>query len=369
MPRPTPPPPPQPSVEETAAGVRLVFGLMPAFALLFALIASQYHVRGWAVEYGRENGASWNLYKLDRTSERKLRGEDGEGKVAWLVGSSILRDSFDEGSLNATLEFEGSDWRVAKFGQTRGAGGLGWGIVRELPLKPGDRVIHNVSMENFRQDWLDFTGLPGWRVQLMLKPAELLAIEEWSWQTRMEELVAVPREFYRYHEEHMGGVMRWVYAPFVDKWPRPRRRSMHLTSRSVGENSNLERARARGERSRYFLSDDKVDLSDSQFNIVGIERMRSRCAELGVDFHLIDVPPRQEYMATFMTEGVRNRWDEWRAQQPDLAYFPQLPEDDYYDMKHPASSGRAALSAVLIEWLDEPIQGRPAPLEWSPETP
>lgn len=363
MPRPIPPPPPQPSVEETQAGVRLVGVVAAGFLTAFLGISQQYHLRGWAVEYGRDNGASWNLYKLDRLKVSRLRGSE-DRRVAWLVGSSILRDSFDEEAINDSLEFMDSDWRVAKFGQTRGASGMSWGVVRRLPLEPGDVVVHNVAMENFRADWLDFTGLPGWRVQLMLQPEELLAVEEWPWQTKLEELVALPRDFYRFHEEHMAGVQRWLALPFTGKWPRPRRRSMHTRYREAEEIGNLHSARARGEDSPYFLGDEDVDLSPSQFNMTGISRIREACAASGVDLHLVDIPPRQEYSATFMTDGVRQQWDEWRAQQPELSYFPQLPERAYYDMKHPNSEGREILSRYLIDWLHQPSRGEPAPLDW-----
>jgi len=339
--------------------VRLARRLALAAVALFALLSLQYHARGWAVEYGRDNAASWNLYKLDRLDEAALRGPGGERRVAWLVGSSALRDSFDEALINGTLADRGSEWRVAKFGQTRGAAGLSWGMLRRLPIRAGDAVVHSVSIENMRADWLAFTKLPAWRVQLMLSPWELLAIEEWSWQTRLEELAAVPRQFYRFHEDHMGGVSRWLKAPLTGELPRRKRRSMHLRYRDVEEHRWLESARRRGAESKYNLDESLIDLSETQFNTVGLARMRAFCDERGVDLRLVDIPPRREYRDTFLTDTVRDIWTDWRAAQPDLYHFPHPPDDHYYDMNHPNGKGRAVFSMYLLGWLDDPVRGEP----------
>ena len=368
MPKPVPPPPPQPSEEETRAGVRLV-GLVAAAAVgLFLLFALPYHVRGPMVEYGRDNGGSWARYKLKRMNRKTLREHEG-GRIAWLVGSSILRESFDEAMINELLEEQGSAWRVRKFGQTRGASGLAAGVVRRLPVAEGDLVVHNVAMENFRANWIEFTELPGWRLQLWLKPHELWAIEEWSLAERLEELVAVPRHFYTFHEDHMEGLTRWwLWATqWEEKKPKKKRKSFHLTYRTDEVIRNLRTARRKGEDSPYYLSGDRIDLSDTQFNAQGLERMRAFVAEDGAQLALIDVPPRQEYQATFLDEDVRKMWDAWRADQPEIHYFPQQPEDDYYDMKHPNFRGREALSRYFVSWLSHRRVGAPTPLDWSDE--
>jgi hypothetical protein len=92
--------------------------------------------------------------------------------------------------------------------------------------------------------------------------------------------------------------------------------------------------------------------------------MRAWCAAQGLTLWLVDVPPRQEYAVTFMTDEVRAMWDGWRAAQPDLAYFPQADEDTYYDMKHPDTEGRAMLSEYLVDWLHEPVRGAPTQARW-----
>ena len=367
MPKPVPPPPPQPSLAETRAAVRLVALLSVVAAVLFFAYAQTVHLNGFMVRYGRDNGASWNLWKASRLKERSLR-TDGIGPVAWLVGSSILREAFDEDQINDELRAAKSKWRVAKFGQTRGATGLSAGMLTHLPVKPGDLIVHNVAMENFRRNWLDFTGLPAWRVSLLLTPRQLWDISEWSTQDKLEQAVAVPYDFFRFHEDAMGGWVKWLSAPWQGV-PHVRRKSAHLSFKTIETHPNLRSARSRGEDSPYYLAPEDVDLEPGQFNVDGLIRMRAFAAAHGAALALVDVPPRQEYSQTFMGPEVRAAWDAWRAAQPELVYFPQLPEDDYYDMKHPNFRGRPKVSSTLVQWLQEPFHGEPTPTRWPLDAP
>ncbi len=340
-----------------------------AFAIvgLMLVFAIPYSVRGPMVEYGRSNGASWNRYKLKKMSRKKLRLHEG-GRIAWLVGSSILRDSFDEKLVNRLLEEEGSEYRVRKFGQTRGASALSAGVVRRLPMEPGDLVVHNVAAENFRRDWVDFSELPGWRLQLWLKPHEIWAIQEWSLAERLEEMVAVPRDFYSFHEDHMEGTRLWLtWAIRQGERPEKRTKSYHLTYKKSELIGRLKSARRRGIESSYRVEDADFDLSPEQFNMRGLATLRRAAKHGQAELVLVDIPPRQEYQATFLDEGVRKRWDEWRAEQPELVYFPQQLEDDYYDMKHPNSRGRRSLSRYFVSWLNHRQVGAPTPLHWPPD--
>jgi len=350
MPRPVPPPPPQPSAEETVNAVRLVRWLSLVALLLFAAWAWTYSNGATMVAYGRDNGASWNLRKARLLDEKALQRQRGQ-KIVWLVGSSILRESFNEGNINRALQIADIPWRVRKFGQTRGAAGLSSGMLTHLPIEAGDLVVHNVAVENFRRDWVGFTDLPDWRLLLLMDDADIWAIDEWSTSQKLETLVAWPRNFFRYHEEAMKGWIRWLEVPLGEKVPRKRRKSMHTRFKSVEEHKKLELVRDKGLASKNTLEAEDLDLSPQQFNMQGIDRMRTMCQELGVDLVLVDVPQRQEYRDLYLEPEVQARWAAWMTEQPDLLHFPQLPDGDYYDMKHPNFRGRSQLSVLLVQWL------------------
>lgn len=333
-------------------GVRLVRWLALAAVLIFLGIASTYGNSSAMVSFGRENGSSWNLRKARLLDRSELRAHPG-GQIAWLVGSSILRESFDEAAINEVLVKLSSPYRVRKFGQTRGASGLSSGMISELPIQQGDVVIHNVAVENFRESWLEFTDLPDWRLLMALDDDKIWQIEEWSAAQKIELLVARPQDFYRYHEEAMLGWFRWLQAPFRGRLPRKKRRSFHTGFKMVKEHKKLDRVRQKGLLSRNVIASDALDLSSSQFNMQGLGWMREECAQLGVELVLIDLPQREEYRQRFLQPGVWVRWSEWMDAQPELVHFPQPPDADFYDMKHPNSRGRLQLSTHLVEWLSD----------------
>ncbi len=352
MPKSVPPPPPQPSAEETVHAVRLSRILAAVAILLFLGVASTYRNSAPMVAYGRENGASWNLRKARLLDEDEIRSHEG-GKIAWLVGSSILREAFHEKAINQALRQLQSPWRVVKFGQTRGASGLSSGMLSRLPIQEGDLVIHSLAVENFRRDWITFTDLPDYRLMLLMDSAGIWEIGEWAPSQKLEVLSGFPRNFYRYQDEAMDGWFRWLNAPFRGKRPRKRRKSFHTRFKSLKTHKKLELVRDKGLLSRNVLRAEELDLSGGQFNMQGLQRMRAHCAGLGVELVLIDVPQRQEYREIFLLEGVWERWAAWMAAQPELIHFPQPPDVDFYDMKHPNSRGRLQLSTHLVRWLDD----------------
>lgn len=352
MPRPVPPPPPQPSAEETVHAVRLVRWLAVLTLVLFVAWASTYSNSSSMVSYGRENGASWNLRKARLLDEEAQRAHEG-GQIVWLIGSSILRESFDEKAINKVLADISSPYRVQKFGQTRGAAGLSSGMLSQLPVREGDLVIHNVAVENFRRDWIEFTDLPDWRLLLLLDSSRIWDIEEWSISDKLELLVAHPQDFFRYHDESMGGWFRWFKARSRGKKPRKRVRSIHTRFKTVKRHKKLWLVRKKGQQSRNVIGPDALDLSAEQFNMQGLEWMRAECRERGAELVLMDVPQRQEYRDQYLGDGVLDAWKAWMAAQPELIHLPQPPDGYFYDMKHPNFMGRLMYSTHLVHWLND----------------
>jgi hypothetical protein len=357
MPKTVPPPPPQPSVAQTRAGVRLLFGLSALIIALFLALSAPYGNDYWAVEYGRENGASWNIMKARAIDEDALRAHPG-GKLVWLVGSSILRESFSQKRINANLTAQNSEWRVVKFGQTRGASGLSAGMLKHLPLRPGDQVIHSLAVENLRKNWLDFTELPDWRVLMMLDTTEIWQIKEWSIAKKIEATVAFPRGFYRYHDEAIGGWTRWLKALLRLKNPKKHLKSWHIGARQKHNNKKLATQQNLEIDSKFGIRNNDYDDSSTQFNRMGLDRMRKFCAERGVSLTLIHIPQRKEYRERFVDERVKKRWRRW-LKTNKVTRFPQPKEMDFYDMKHPNRNGRHLLSSYFLTWLADPTPRPP----------
>jgi len=354
MPKPVPPPPPQPSVEETRRAVRLSQALALVFLAAFGLIAAQVGPDSFFVEYGRKNGASWNLKAVADLDEAEVRSHEG-GRVLWLVGSSMLRDSFDVQAINQGLAESGSPFRAVKFGQTRGASAMSRGILRRLPLREGDMVLHGVSIVNLRRDWLEYVGLPDWRVMMMMEDADIWALKEWGTQKKVEALVARPQAFYEYHEESMHGMTRWLEGlvhkqrpPSKPKglnhlrWRKPKKRDKKRTD-DFEEEVIEDR----------FLAITDLDLSEDHPNMMGLQDIRQLVAESGAELVLREHPGRPSFREVFGGREAAEAWDAWWARQPDTVHFPQPEDSGYYDMTHPNPEGREMLSAYLVEWMGE----------------
>ena len=87
---------------ETRDAARFALGLMALAALFFGVLSLGYGLRAPFVELGREGTVSWMFWKLDTLDAAALRAHPG-GRVMWLVGSSVIRESFDEALVNQGL--------------------------------------------------------------------------------------------------------------------------------------------------------------------------------------------------------------------------------------------------------------------------
>lgn len=366
MPKPIPPPPPQPSVDETRAAVRFLFKVVAGAAAFFGLVAASYGPDNFFLPYGRSTAPSWNLHKLERTDVDAMRAHPG-GKVAWLVGSSILREAFDEDQINATLAERGSEWRVVKLGMSRGAAGLAAGVLDRVPLQDGDLVVHNVTHANFHRDWVTWTGIPEDLMMYTLPASEFWHIQGWTLADKLEHAAAQPTRFWQWHEDIMDGKAKWFRGLLW--WGRAPKRSrprFHTKFRTRRESTDyIESKRRLGPMASIYLTPDCCDFSDEQFNMRGLRRMEARVQPTGATLELIHIPARAEYEGDFVHRDAATAWEAWRASVENLSFAPRPDEGGYYDFKHPNFEGRALLSEWLVGWLesDRP-RGTPAALDW-----
>jgi hypothetical protein len=346
MPKVIPPPPPQPSESETKEAVRFVWLIMALTVVLFLGLSSCYHDGALMVQYGRTDAQSWNIHRAKNIDVADIREHPG-GHIAWVIGSSILRESFDENRINQKLESQNSSWRIRKFGMTRGAAGVSSGILRHLPVMEGDLVIHSVAMGNFRKEWLDFNGLPAYRIMDLLTLSDFWAIDEWSLADKLEQTSAFPPNFYNYHESYMNGLTEWLYL-INDGVPKATRPGFQTKFHRFETN----RSRKSGTENPNYFPEEDIDFSEAQFNIEGLKRMRILTKEKGAELILIDIPPRLQYSSDMLHPSALAAWKDWRKEK-QIEVWPQLREEDFYDLKHPNFRGRKILSQYMFKWLTQ----------------
>ena len=351
MPKPIPPPPPQASPEETVKAVRLARGLMACAILLFLGIAATYGPDSWLVERGRGNSSSWALYKVDQLDQDQARAHEG-GRVAWLVGSSLVRAAFDEPELNTLLEQRNSPLRARKFAMDRGAAGHAIGLLKRLPVREGDVVVHALSPEHFRPDWLEFTSFPAWRLRMVLEPRELWAIQEWSVQDKLEASMMFPADFWTYHEDTMKGYER-TFLSLVrrGKLPQPRRNSIHLTHATVDRAQGYTGEFPEGPEHPRFQDAEAFQPVPGQINHDGLLEMRAWCEERGARLILVRIPPSPPLREQLQTPELQQAWDLW-AQEQGVHDLGQLPEEAFMDEVHPNGQGREVLTERIAGVLE-----------------
>ena len=86
--------------------------------------------------------------------------------------------------------------------------------------------------------------------------------------------------------------------------------------------------------------------------------MKQLAVDNGVDLVAIFLPTRQQYMAEMVHPKARLQFLEYMDlfDHPQ-AFFPQLPEEAYYDLIHPNKAGREVQSQYLLDWLKNPVEG------------
>ncbi len=225
------------------------------------------------------------------------------------------------------------------------------GLLRHLPIRPGDRVMHSLSPDNFRKDWLHAVGLPEERVMLMHSRAEAWQLSDWSVQEKLENTLVFPLDFVLYHEEYMQGLTKWLEAVWWLKKPKKAKPGYHASFRKIEKEEWVEMLQENPDHSRNFLTEDDLDYTPTQFNIRGLERIRAHCTAQGAELVLLDLPHRPEYYSLMLAPAVQITWRDWGAQQPELVAFSPMPSDHFYDFKHPNYRGREVRSAELADWI------------------
>lgn len=340
MPAPIPPPPPQASVDETRRAVRLARTIYAVTILLFLMIAATYSPTGFPIDRGRESSLGWNLWKLEQLDVDALRA-GGDGRVAWLVGPSVLREAVDEQVAQDAL-----DLGVAKFGFNRGASGLASGFLDRLPIQTGDVVVHSVAANNFRRDWIDFVDIPHWWLTELFAPADFWSIGELSVQERLEGSVNyAPSRFWVNHDDTQEGWKRWAKGEDGRSGARHIRHSNQETTPGFSRWRLSESAHQARE-----LSWDRWDAGPDQFNVWGLDRLEATCRQRGATLVLIEVPPTDEMVRQLMAPEALEAWGALKDER-GVVRLSKVPDADYADFMHPGPRAREVLTREVVELL------------------
>jgi len=347
MPKPIPPPPPLPSPAETKAGLRFLFVTMMVGMVFFGVWTLLYRGDSALLDYGRNSSISWVVWKAENLDEKQYRPQP-ETKVIWLLGSSILRESFDEKEINRRLEAKKIPIRVVKFGINRGASGVVFALLRKLPIREGDIVLHSLSPGNFRKDWMKAVKLPAYRLMSLYEPQDFWDLGEWSLADKLEQSVAYPRYYWRNHEDGTNAFTALWFDITEQTIPEKKRPRFYLRYHRF-KKKKKSKMKYGSEHFDSFPPEDN-DRSPQQTNIIGLKKMRKIVSEKKATLKLVDIGASQIYMEDVLNDDLVIWWKEWKEQN-QVWSIPAMPLSEYYDLKHPNYKGRERLNEQLFLWI------------------
>lgn len=348
------------SIDDTKKSVRFVYGLMLGLMLLFGGLSTCYHPDALMVSYGRETSHPWIVNKIRNLNMDKRRSHAG-GKIIWLIGSSLTREAFDETWLNNQLAIKQSEYRVIELGMDQGNSVLAYGLMKQVDLREGDLVFHNIALKAYIDNWLEFTNLPDYQLMEIFEAEDFWALPEWSLPQKLEQASAIPYNFYANHNSYTNG-LTWWFIHLVEGELPPKRGPQHYLTHYKNKKAKFQPPSTT---SRHYISADRLSFEPEQINRWGWENMKVLAEERKVELVAIFIPPRQQYMAEMVHPKARAQFFEYMNNFDHRhAFFPQLPEDAYYDLIHPNKQGRKIQSKYLLQWLDNPVQGSLPEITW-----
>ena len=348
------------SIAETKSAVRLVYILMTTMMMLFGGLSTCYHPDAAMVEYGRKSSHPWIVDKIQTLDMEKRRSHKGE-KIIWLIGSSLIRESFDELWLNERLAVDGSEYRVIELGMDQANSLLAYGLMKQVDLQEGDVVLHNIALKSYIDDWLGFTGLPTYQLMEILEPQDFWELPEWTLADKLEQASAIPYSFYAQHNSYTNG-LTWWFIHLVEATVPPKRGPKHYLTHYKNKKTRFQTP---SPESRHYIAKDSLRFDETQINRWGWDNMRGLAAEKNIELVAIYLPPRQQYMAEMVHPDARAKFETYMQNlDHSKVFFPQLSEEAYYDLIHPNKEGRSIQSQYLLDWLKTPTEGQLPELTW-----
>lgn len=279
------------------------------------------------------------------------RAEHGEQRTVWLVGSSVVRESFDAASMVDLLGAAGIDADVQKFAFDRGAPVFTRPLLRHLPIHPGDLVVTSVAEDNFVRGWLHEADDLDLYVRFILDPRDAWTIPDLSFRERVDATVTMlpPRGFQRHRDAWIRGLDAWgnytlgradrpVALANVACQPFTRGGGQHLIDPALIK--------------KRVVADDALILDASQENYAALQGWITDVEALGARPVVLFIPHHPDFGAHFITTASASRFQTvMAATAPTYVPLPPMGAAGYRDWNHPNDVGRAHYTAALAAWL------------------
>jgi hypothetical protein len=347
------------AVEESARAFKLQVLLVVAAAVLYVLFTSPYDLDDAFTLYGRDNDVTGLFERIDHEYVEQA-DELQDHPIVWFVGASIVKQAFDEDTLNQGLADAGSPWRVRKHGFARGAPILAAGMIEQLPVKPGDLVVGAAWFSNFRDDWMKDNDSAEALIPFLMSCSQILHLSDILPQERLELCMNHPRNFFLIRDE----------------WNRGLRRTWN--HQVLGYNAPKEQVVPklnRGKHPKRFTREDgfrgggpqvegPLVFDDDQVNVLGLRRMREAALGAGAGFTVLQLPVHSACEAERMIPEALAQWSAYGG--PDGIPFQVVPgtwpDELFFDYQHFNSDGRD----VFLQWLLPLIAQDQVPAELPP---
>ena len=325
---------------------RLLLAILAVASLLYALLARGVSRDASLTEYGRYRDADLVAVRGE-TLDREARW--GGRSVVWLVGSSIIREAFDEQELREHLRRRGLDRGVEKLGFSFGAPVFAKALSERLDIRPGDTVVTVVAQDHFRRDWItQQKQYESFYLAYFLEPGQVLVQDELPLARRVASSVwyLPPRSYWRHRSTWGEGARQWGEYLLGQRKNRPSRKKRGKKEpfrEFLGAGKYLDDWAP-----RHRLSDADTLVTAEQVNGDALARWSEQVAAHGADFVVVYVPHNPHYYSRFVTEGSVERFHtSIEALVPNYVPLSALPADHYIDFKHPNFRGRAQLTTEL----------------------
>jgi hypothetical protein len=325
-----------------AVRLQLVVGVVGL--VLFMLFASVYDLDDAFTLRGRDNDVTGLFERIDHEyveHSDRLR----EHPIVWFVGASLIKQAFDEDTLNQGLTDAGSPWRVRKHGFARGAPILAAGMIEKLPIKPGDVVVGAAWFSNFRQDWMKDNDSAEALIPHLLSCSQILGLTDILLQDRLELCLTHPGTYFLVRDEWNAGMRRaWNRLAYGAKSPKIQR----IPQLNRGKHPN------RFERDDGFRGGGPqvtkpLVFDEDHVNIVGLRRMRQAALSRGAAFAVLQLPVHSACESERMIPEAQAQWSAYRG-PPGVPFTPvpgTWPDELFFDYQHFNKDGRA----VFLQWL------------------
>lgn len=342
---------------ETRSSVRLALACAGVGVSVYLLCGVLVTEDSTLVKYGTTDEIAF----VWRDADRAVRGDR---RAVWLVGSSVVRESFDAVSIAHLLAADGIDADVQKFAFDRGAPVFTRPLLRHLPIRPGDLVVTSVAEDNFVRGWLHDTDDLALYLRFILDPRDIWAIPDLTVRERVDAALTMvpPRGFQRHRDAWIRGLDAWgSYELGVGSAPVAIANVAYQPYTRGGVQHLLDPAVIK----RRIVADDALVLDATQENYAALTGWIADVEALGARPVVLFVPHHPDFGEHFISAASADRFQTAiAAVVPSYVKLPPLGSEGYRDWNHPNDVGRAHYSAALerwiaAEWADNAASPRP----------